>query len=334
MRKLTVPLVFLSILMVLVWNRAESGSGSIVYGGWNDIFVIDMETGKAIKKIPIGSRLNDIECIGEGKLLAASRKGLHVVDTKKMEVVKFLPLGILDSVEHDVEKNITYVMLHPGKDPNESGGPHILLKLSGDDFSELERLTLEPWIYEMFLEPSGRNMYITQISGRTIMRVDTDRFTSPERLYFGKGEMWEGKMVLLRHIAFSDNGRKMYVLEQGESDSTCLWNFTPASGRMDRTCLGKPAMIQGIVASSDGSKIFANGIKELIIFGPDGKEISRTDLEIEHRWIAMSRDGGMLYLTSSIGEHEGRITCVDTEGNVVRKVNVLTPLNIIAVDVR
>ena len=46
----------------------------------------------------------------------------------------------------------------------------------------------------------------------------------------------------------------------------------------------------------------------------------------------MRADGGMLYLIASIGEHEGRITCVDTERNLVRKVNVLTPLNVITVD--
>ena|GEM_PF-6166213 len=332
MRNSMFSFVLLSLYLAVFYCSGWCRTGNIVYGGWKDIFVIDMTAGKVITKIPIESHINDLELTGGGKLIAASRKGLHIVDTSSMKVEQTLSMGIVDAVEHDAVRNLTYVLQHPGKDPNESKGPHRLVKLSGDDFRELGSVELEPWIYDMFLSPDGNSIYVTMMAGRMIIKVDAVSFAEPERLYFGKGEMWEGRMVMLRHLTFADDGSIMYALEQGESDSTCLWNYSTGTSEMKRSCLEKEALVQGITLSADGSRIFANGVSEFIILDSDGKEISRTGLDVEHRWLALSRDSSCVYLTASTGEHEGRITCVDMEGKVIREVMILTPLNSIAVD--
>jgi hypothetical protein len=332
MKQLKILLLLLTLSVVLSGCSQSSGSKNLVYAGWNDIFAIDIETGRIAAEIPVESKINDLEPTKSGKLLAATAKGLVIVDTAVMEVEKIIPLGILDSVEHDGQRDLTYVMLHPGDDPHESKGPHKLIKLSGSDYSELGSITLEPWIYDTYLSPSGSHIYITQMAGRNVLRVSTDDFDKPEKIWFGEGGMWEGRMILLRHIAFSGDGSNMYILEQSEVDSTCIWNYSPETGEKKRTCLESAAMVQGMVTSTDGSRIFANGINELIILSSGGEEIIRTELDLEHRWITLSPDGKTLCLTAATGTEEGFVTCVDTSGKVIKEIKLSTPLNVIVAD--
>ncbi|MFQ6104191.1 MAG: YncE family protein [Candidatus Glassbacteria bacterium] len=322
----------LFLILVVISGCSGSRSGPIVYAGWNDIFAIDVSAGEIIAKIPVGTRINDLEPAEDGRLMAATANGLLIVDTDRMELSRTIPLGILDSVEYDAKRDLTYVLHHPGDDPNESQGPHKILKLSGSDYKELGSVLLEPWIYDTFLSPSGNHIYITQMAGRAVFRVSSDEFRKPERLWFGKGGKWEGRMVLLRHIAFSGDGSSMFVLEQGENDSTCIWNYSFKTEDKTRKCLESSAKVQGMVLSADGSRIFANGITELIILDSSGEEISRTRFDIEHRWIALSKDGNTVYLTAATGQEEGYITCVDTSGKVEHEWKFPTPLNVIAVE--
>jgi hypothetical protein len=327
-------LVFLVIVFVVFLPGCSAGgkSGEIVYVGWDDLFVIDMAAGKIIEKIAVGSSINDIEPAKEDRLFLATERGFLVVDTADMEVIEQIPLGMLDSVEYDELRDVIYVLIHPGNNPNQSTGPHKLLKLSGEDYTILASVFLEPWIYDIFLSPSGDIIYATQMAGRTVIRIDPERPEESEKLFFGEGGEWEARMVLLRHISFSRDGSTMYLLEQGRTDQTCLWFYIPETGEKTRKCLEEKARIQGLVTSADGTKIFANGLDEFIVLDTVGEEISRTSLSYEHRWPALSSDGSTVYLTASTGDEEGIITCVDALGEVVREVKFETPLSTIAVD--
>ena len=327
-----VRMFFLPVMLLVAAGGCShrEGPGDIVYTGWNDLFVIDTAEGKISKKIPVGARINDIEPAGDDRVLLATVKGLVVVDPSASEVTRTVPLGILDSVEYDEARNLVYVLQHPGQDPDQSKGPHKIFRLSGDDYRQEADLYLEPWTYDIFLSPSGKEIYVTHLAGRTVTRVDTERMEEPEKIWFGEGEQWEERMVLVRHIAFSPDGSAMYVLEQGEASPTCLWRYSPDTGEMVRNCLGEKAKIQGMVVSPDGSRIFANGLSELVVFDSAGKEVSRTPLGVEHRWIAMSGDARTLYLTADPAEDKGLITCVDTQGNIVRELEFPSPMSTIA----
>jgi DNA-binding beta-propeller fold protein YncE len=324
-------LILLLLLIFLPGCSRHRESGDVVYGGWNDLFVIDMSSGRIIEKVPIGAQINGLELAEDGRLFLATTRGLLVVDTSIMEVVHTVPLGILDSVRYAGARDQVYVLHHPGDRPDMSNGPHKILKLSGADYSHLGDFYLEPWTYEIFLDPSGENIYVTHMAGREVMKIPTDDFEDSEKVWFGEGGNWEGRMVLLRHITFSGDGSNFYVLEQGESNPTCVWHYFPDTGEKKKTCLDEKAKIQGMVTSPDGSRIYANGLTELVIMDSNGEEISRTDLGVKHRWITLNGNADMIYLSADTGEDSGQITCVDTQGNLVREVKVPTPLNVIAV---
>ncbi len=324
-------LILLLPIMFLPGCSRHGGSGDIVYAGWNDLFVIDMGSGEIVEKVSVGAQINGLELAEDGRLFLATTRGLLVVDTSIMEIVQTVPLGILDSVRYEGTRDQIYVLHHPGDRPDMSNGPHKILKLSGGDYSQLEDFYLEPWTYEIFLDPSGDNIYVTHMAGREVMKVPTDDFAGSEKLWFGEGGQWEGRMVILRHIAFSGGGSDFYLLEQGENNPTCVWHYFPDTGEKKRTCLDEKVKIQGMVTSPDGSRIFANGLTELVIMDSNGEEISRTDLGVKHRWITLNGKADMIYLSADTGEDEGQITCVDTQGNLIREVKVPTPLNVIAV---
>jgi hypothetical protein len=324
---------WLLALILSVSGCTDGGvSGEIVYAGWNDLFVIDAGAGRILGEVAIGAKINDLEPAAGKRLLIATTRGLLVVDTGRMTVDETIPLGIVDSIEYDDERDIVYALLHPGDKLETSGGPHKLLRLSGADYRESGRVILEPWAYDIFLSPSGDDIYVTHIAGRNILRLSTDDFSDSEKLWFGEGGTWEGRMVLLRHVSFPPAGSPLYLLEQGEADPTCVWIYRPGTGERKRTCLPEDARIQGIVASPDGSRLYANGVTELIVLDADGEVISRTDLVEKHRWIAMSADGNTLYLTAATGEEEGLLTCADQDGRVTRKIHLPTPINVIALD--
>jgi DNA-binding beta-propeller fold protein YncE len=323
--------LLISFLVFLIGCSGHKGSGEIVYVGWNDLFVIDMAVGEIVEKVLLGTRINDIELTNDGRLLLATARGIIVIDSSSREVIQTVPIGILDSIEYDDGSNTIYALFHPGTDPDESKGPHKLLKLSGDDFLEEGALFLEPWTYDIFLSPSGDNLYVTHTVGRSVLEIDTANMTESRKLWFGEGEEWEGRMVIVRHLAFSGNGSSIYVLEQGAASPTCLWIYSPETGEMEKSCLEEIAKIQGMEVSPDGSRIFANGLEELVILDSEGGEISRTELDAMHRWIALSSDAGTLYMTADLAEDEGQITCIDIHGNIVRKLRFSSPVNVIAV---
>ncbi len=328
-----VPLL-VPLLIFLTGCSGQKGSGEIVYTGWNDLFVIDMAGGKIVERVPLGTKINDIELTDDGRLLLATVRGIIVIDTSSREVMQTVPVGILDAIEYDAVSKTVYALFHPGTDPDESKGPHKLLKLSGDDFREEGALFLEPWTYDIFLSPSGEKIYVTHTVGRSVLEIDTESLTESRKIWIGEGGEWEGRMVLVRHLAFSGTGSSIYVLEQGAASPTCLWIYSLETGSMEKSCLEEVARIQGMAVSPDGSRIFANGLEELVIFDSKGGEIGRTKLDVKHRWIALSADASTLYLTADLAEDEGRITCIDTNGNVVRKLKFSTPISVIAVDNR
>lgn len=322
------------VLLVLLLGGASAGDGygEIVYACWDDVYVIDVGRSVVLGKIPVGARVNDLETAADGRLFAVSSKGLHVIDARRMEVRETRPLGILDSVEYDRKRDLLYVLHHPGDDPNESSGPHTLLKLAGSDYRQLGRAGLEPWVYDIRLDPSGDFLYATQMAGRSAKKFDARSLKEPDTIWFTEGGEWEGKMVLTRHLAFSETGSTVYALEQNEEGKACLWSYRPESGEKQRGCLGRETMVQGMVPSADGSKLYLNGIHELVIVSPRGEEIRRTSLEAEHRWIALGEGGSALYLTGVLGANEGCVTMLDSTGSLLKVVKVPSPLNIIAVE--
>jgi hypothetical protein len=322
-----------AVLLVLSGCTGGGEPGEIIYAGWNDLFVIDAGRGRIVETVPVGAKINDLETASGGRLLLASTRGLVVVDRRTMEVSETVPLGILDAVEYDGGRNVVYALLHPGDRPDASHGPHRLLRLEGEGFRETGRVTLEPWTYDIFLSPSGDDIYITHGAGRTVLRLRADDFENPEKLWFGGGRDWEGRMVLLRHVAMPPSGSPVYLLEQGESDSTCLWIYRPASGEKTRRCLPGDPRIQGMVTSADGSRIYANGLTEVIVMDGGGEVLSRIDLAAEHRWIARGANGDALYLTASTGEEEGLLTCVDPGDGRTREIRLPTPINVIALEI-
>jgi hypothetical protein len=332
MFRFTVTLVHLALIIAAI--LPGSAYGELVYACWDDVYVIDMARGELIGKIAVGARINDLEVTGDGSLLAASPKGLHFIDADRLEVRETKPLGILDSIEYDKAEDLLYVLHHPGDDPNESSGPHTLLKLSGRDCRELGRAGLEPWVFDIFLDPPGDFIYVTQMAGRSVKRFATENMKEHESLWFGDTGGWEGRMVLTRHLAFGKSGSPVYALEQSEEGKACIWSYRAENGEKQRNCLGRDTMVQGMVVSPDGSSIYLNGVYELVTAGTAGGEKRRTSLDCEHRWIAMGEGGSALYLTGTLGEKEGCVTMTDSTGSVVKVVKVPSPLNIIKVGPR
>jgi hypothetical protein len=306
-------------------------TGDVIYAGWNDLFVIDTAEGKIVRTVPAGTRINDLEPSQDDRLFMATARGLLVVRTTDLELEQVVPIGILDSIEYDPERNLIYALLHPGSDPNQSNGPHKLVKLSGESYRELGSVSLEPWTFDVFLSPSGEDIYVTHMAGRSVIRIDAEELVEKEKIWFGEGGEWEGRMVLVRHLTFSSTGSPLYAVEQGEANPTCLWIYSLETGEMQRSCLESDAKVQGIVTSPDGSRIFANGLTELIVMSSSGEEVTRTELGAKHRWITLGSNKNRLYLTADTGEEEGLITCADLEGSVVKEIRLPTPLNVIAV---
>ena len=200
---------------------------------------LEIATGRIVKQRILPAPATDLDFnTTAGRIAVATLRGPAVMDAGRFDVLWSGKPEIIDAIELSPDGERAYVLVHPGTDPHEAAGDHLLTEIALPGGNELRRATLDARAYDLLLDPPSRGLsagglYVTDLVGRTIHRVDLTTFAvSNHQIGTGADPEAEPKGAFLRLLLPGRRPGELFAVED-RRDRARLWRWTPDTGGLD-----------------------------------------------------------------------------------------------------
>ncbi|MEE2982893.1 MAG: PQQ-dependent catabolism-associated beta-propeller protein [Pseudomonadota bacterium] len=290
-------LLFLSLATV----TCAAGRVFVTNERSDSVSVIDIETNKVVKTIPVGNRPRGIGLAPDGSEIYVAVSGdnhIAVIDRETLEVVRTFPSGD-DPETFDVHNNGNIYISN-----EEDAKASVYNPKTGELIAEIE-VGIEP--EGVAISPDGMRVIITSESSNMLHLIDIPGHTIIHNILVGARP---------RAATFSADSKTAYATSEISGE---VKKIDVASG----TIIGKvvlsddKAKPKDILLSRDGNRLFVAGgrANRVFVLEAQSLEIIKAIAVGKRVWsLALSRDGKRLYSTDGV-DHQ--VSVIDTDSNSV-----------------
>ncbi len=290
-------LLFLSLTTV----TCAAGRVFVTNERSDSVSVIDIETNKVVKTIPVGNRPRGIGLAPDGSEIYVAVSGdnhIAVIDRETLEVVRTFPSGD-DPETFDVHNNGNIYISN-----EEDAKASVYNPKTGELIAEIE-VGIEP--EGVAISPDGMRVIITSESSNMLHLIDIPGHTIIHNILVGARP---------RAATFSADSKTAYATSEISGE---VKKIDVASG----TIIGKvvlsddKAKPKDILLSRDGNRLFVAGgrANRVFVLEAQSLEIIKAIAVGKRVWsLALSRDGKRLYSTDGV-DHQ--VSVIDTDSNSV-----------------
>lgn len=166
-------------------------------------------------------------------LVLATGQGAAFLAVPSLEVGWNENLGIVDAVEFSPSGESAYLLLHPGDDPNEAEGDHRVREVAFPTGTPGREARLDARSYDLLVERSTGAIYVTDVVGRTVHRIEPSTFAVTDHaIGLGRSPDIEPLGAFLRLLFPGSRPGELVAVEDARA-SARLWRWEPAAGRLE-----------------------------------------------------------------------------------------------------
>ncbi len=199
---------------------------------------LEIATGRIVKQRILPAPATDLDFNPEaGRIGVATLRGPAVMDAERFDVLWSGRPEIIDAIELSPDGEHAYILVHPGTDPHEAAGEHTLAEIAIPGGTEVRRATLDARAYDLLLDPPSGGLYVTDLVGRAIHRVDLTTFAiSNHQIGTGADPQVEPRGAFLRLLLPGRRPGELFAVED-RRDLARLWRWAPGSGALEARVL-------------------------------------------------------------------------------------------------
>jgi hypothetical protein len=239
---------------------------------------LEIATGRIVKQRILPAPATDLDFNpAAGRIAVATLRGPAVMDADRFDVLWSGKPEIIDAIELGPDGERAYVLVHPGRDPHESEGDHLLLEIALPGGNEIRRATLDARAYDLLLDPPSGGLYVTDLVGRAIHRVDLTTFAiSNHQIGTGADPRVEPRGAFLRLLLPGRRPGELFPVED-RRDLARLWRWEPRSGALAGQVLDgvAPPVLGG---GPDGDALWLHTRREFLRLDAQLAITTRVDL--------------------------------------------------------
>jgi hypothetical protein len=193
---------------------------------------VDLATGRTLRQRLLPAPTTDMALTDDASALAvATRRGAAFLSVPALEVVWTEDLGILDAVELSPDEKVAYFLIHPGESPDEAPGEHRVLEVAFPGGEHRREARLDARSYDLLVERPGGALFVTDLIGRTVHRIDPATFAvTHHTIGLGQPPELEPLGAFMRLILPGPRTGELVVIEDSR-DAARLWRWEPAQSR-------------------------------------------------------------------------------------------------------
>jgi hypothetical protein len=242
---------------------------------------VALATGRITKLRILPAPATDLEFDpAAARIGIASLRGAAVLEPERFDVLwSSNTLGIVDAIEFAPGAERAYLLLHPGPNPHESTGDHVLLELALPSGDTLRQTTLSPRAYDLLCDPASGGLYVTDLVGRTVHRVDLASFAVTDHaIGSGAAPRIEPRGAFLRLLLPGLAPGELIAVEDAR-DLARLWRWAPAREQVEPHPLtGVPPPVLGGGLLPDHHGLWLHTRSEFLRLDADFNIATRTAL--------------------------------------------------------
>jgi hypothetical protein len=275
------PILILAALLSGCGGRSAPPPPSILIAS-DRLLEVELATGRIAKLRILPAPATDLDFDPEaGRIGIATLRGAAVLEPGHFEVLwSSNTLGIVDAIELAPGAERAYLLLHPGPNPREATGDHTLLELALPQGDTLRTATLPPRAYDLRCDPESGGLYVTDLVGRTVHRVDLASFAvTQHELGTGAPPAVEPRGAFLRLLLPGLRPGRLVAVEDTR-DVARLWDWEPGGGPVQPHSLPGvlPPVLGGGRLGDDPPGLWLHTRSEYLRLGTDFSVAARVPL--------------------------------------------------------